>query len=108
MYRSIKFLGLALVMLLSLYPIAELTRVILVSGNYYFPEMEGQFAAEITIMWVLYLSIVPVFLIINDHRLRHYRLMKRRILKQTKIKMKHSLLSDENNNYIRVDYISRT
>ena len=85
MYRSIKLLGLALIMLMALYPIAELTRVILVSGEYYFPEMKGQFGAEITIMWAMYLSIIPVFLLINNRRLRSYQKKKREILKRNSL-----------------------
>ena len=54
-------------MLLGLYPIAELTRVIIVSGRYYFPDMDGQFIVEIAVMWVLYLLIIPVYLMINNH-----------------------------------------
>ncbi len=91
-------------MLLGLYPITELTRIIIVSGEFYFPEMKGQFAAEIAIMWILYLSIVPVFLLLNNHRLRHYRKMKKEILKHTKEKNISSLSSVEKVNYIRVDY----
>jgi hypothetical protein len=68
-YQYIKYLGLDLVMLLGLYPVAELTRVIIVSGTYYFPEMHGQFAVEIALMWILYLSIIPVFLFINGRGL---------------------------------------
>ena len=58
----IKYLSLLLIMLLGLYPIVELTRVIVVSGTYYFPDMDAQFTLEIVLMWILYLSIVPVFL----------------------------------------------
>jgi hypothetical protein len=54
-------------MLLGLYPIIELTRVIIVSGRYYFPDMDAQFFAEVAIMWLLYLAIIPVFLFISKH-----------------------------------------
>lgn len=104
MYRYIKYLGLTLVMLLALYPIAELTRVILVSGEYYFPEMRGQFGAEIAIMWILYLSIVPVFLFISSRRIRNYRRMKMEILKQNKSKRDTSSSQGVSEEYIRVDY----
>jgi uncharacterized membrane protein len=85
MYRSIRFLGLVLIMLLALYPIAELTRVILVSGEYYFPEMKGQFGAEITIMWAMYVSIIPVFLLLTAHRVRRYQKQKRELLKHERL-----------------------
>jgi len=55
-------------MLLGLYPVVELTRVIIVGGTYYFPEMRFKFATEITVMWVLYLAIIPVFLMINRQK----------------------------------------
>ncbi len=104
MYRKIKYLGLALVMLLGLYPIAELTRVIIVSGEFYFPEMKGQFAAEIAIMWILYLSIVPVFLLFNNHRLRNYRTMKNELSKRNEAENSGSLSHKEKVDYIRVNY----
>jgi hypothetical protein len=105
MYRHIKYLVLILIMLLALYPIAELTRVILVSGEFYFPEMKGQFAAEIAIMWVLYLSIVPLFLMINNSRLRHYRKIKMKILKRAQAQRDQSLRSTRDGNYIRVNFL---
>lgn len=61
-HLKLRFLGLALIMLLGLYPIAELTRVILISGYAYYPNMNVQFIVEIIIMWLLYLAIIPVFL----------------------------------------------
>jgi hypothetical protein len=60
--NQIKYLTLLLIMLLALYPIVELTRVILVSGLIYFPDMADHFAAEIAIMWTFYLSIIPVYI----------------------------------------------
>jgi|WetSurMetagenome_2_1015567.scaffolds.fasta_scaffold653809_2 hypothetical protein len=104
MYRNIKYLGLSLVMLLGLYPIAELTRVIVVSGDFYFPEMKGQFTFEIAIMWILYVSIIPVFLFFNSHRLRHYRQMRNEILKRNNIENVTELSSNKKADYIRVDY----
>jgi hypothetical protein len=104
MYRNLKYLGLILVMLLGLYPIIELTRIIIVSGEFYFPEMKGQFAAEITIMWALYLAIVPVFLAINTHKIRHYSKMKRELLKRTEEKGITSLPTEGKESYIRVNY----
>ncbi len=104
MYRNIKYLVLALVMLLGLYPITELTRVIIVSGEYYFPEMKGQFAAEIAIMWILYLSIVPVFLVFNSYRLRNYRKIKKERLKRKDTDIVTGLSPNEKVDYIRVDY----
>lgn len=99
-----KYLGLALVMLLGLYPIVELTRVIIVSGQFYFPEMKGQFAAEIAVMWVLYLSIVPVFLLFNNRRLRFYRRMRNELLKRKEAENFRSLSASEKADYIRVEF----
>lgn len=104
MYRNIKYLGLTLVMLLGLYPIAELTRVIIVSGEFYFPNMKGQFVAEIAVMWILYLSIAPVFMIFNNHTLRHYHQMRKKFLKRKKVEDITALAAGENMDYIRVDY----
>jgi len=105
MYRRIKYLGLALVMLLGLYPIVELTRVIIISGEYYFPEMGGQFAAEIAIMWTLYLLIIPVFLLLTSGRLRHYRKMKQERLEQLRSENNYNpYLRDKAADYIRVNY----
>ena len=104
MYHRIKYLGLVLVMLLGLYPIAELTRIIVVGGEYYFPNMKGQFGAEVALMWVLYLSIVPVFLLVNNTRLRRYRNKKSEILRQAEMKRNLSLLTQRKEDYIRVDY----
>jgi hypothetical protein len=102
MYRSIKYLGLVLVMLLGLYPIAELTRVIIVSGTFYFPDMNGQFTAEIAIMWTLYLCIIPIFLLINSRKIRYYLRARKETLKRDG---RQSLsISKENAGFIRVDY----
>jgi hypothetical protein len=49
-------------MFLGSYPVIELTRVIVVSGTSYYPEMKGWFTFEIAGMWLLYLSIIPVYL----------------------------------------------
>ena len=49
-------------MFLGSYPVVELTRVIAVSGTYYFPDMQGWFVFEIAGMWLLYLAIIPVYL----------------------------------------------
>lgn len=57
-----KHLGLSLIMLLGLYPIIELTRIIILNGWTIWPEMKGCFWTEIAIMWTLYLAIIPVFL----------------------------------------------
>jgi len=101
-----KYLGLALVMLLGLYPIVELTRVIIVSGQFYFPEMKGQFAAEIAVMWILYLSIVPVFLLFNNRRLRFYRRMRNELLKRKETKNYRGLSASKRAEaeYIRVEF----
>jgi hypothetical protein len=49
-------------MFLGSYPVIELTRVIVVSGTSYYPDMKGWFTFEIAGMWLLYLSIIPVYL----------------------------------------------
>jgi len=104
MYRTVRYLGLVLIMLLALYPIAELTRVILVSGEYYFPEMKGQFGAEIAIMWLLYLSIIPVFLLLNTHNLRNYRRKREKLLKNSMRKQHLKTLAAGESNIIRINY----
>jgi hypothetical protein len=104
MYRSIKYLGLALVMLLGLYPIAELTRVIVVSGTYYFPDMKGQFAAEIIVMWLLYLMIAPVYLMIVNRRFKLFRKFRKETAKSRISNENGALLLDHKEGYIRVDY----
>jgi uncharacterized membrane protein len=106
MYRRLKYLGLIMIMLLALYPIAELTRVIIVSGTYYFPEMEGQLIAETTIMWVLYLSIVPVFLLFNNRNVRHLRRLKRETLTRKTDQTVSGPLTDPNPNYIPVKFVN--
>jgi hypothetical protein len=63
--RNIRMIGLIVIMLSALYPVVELTRVIIVSGTYYLPEMRGHYVAEIIAMWVLYLGIIPVFILIG-------------------------------------------
>jgi len=104
MYRYIKYLGLTLIMLLGLYPIAELTRVIVVSGTYYYPEMDGQFAAEIAIMWLLYLSIIPIFLLINRWNTQHVRSNTRTARKQPSEENEYPRLINKNTDIIRVNY----
>jgi hypothetical protein len=66
-------------MLLGLYPIAELTRVIVVSGNYYFPQMHGEFAGEIVFMWTFYLCIVPTFLFFTSKRVSRWTSQNREV-----------------------------
>jgi hypothetical protein len=105
MYFLIKYLGLALVMLMGLYPIVELTRVIIVNGQYYFPEMSAQFNAEVAIMWVLYLGIIPVYLIVSNYILRVPSKTKKEALKPVKDR-RPSLLLEEKADYIKVDYRS--
>jgi|PlaIllAssembly_1097288.scaffolds.fasta_scaffold1474041_1 hypothetical protein len=58
----LRLLPLLAIMFLGSYPVIELTRVIVVSGTHYYPEMQGWFALEIAGMWLLYLSIIPVYL----------------------------------------------
>ncbi len=105
MYRQLKYLGMVLIMLLGLYPIAELTRVILVSGTYYFPGLKSQLIAEIIIMWTLYLSIAPVFLLFNNRNLRHFRKWRKEIQKQNSNPAVLNSLSKPKSDYIRVKYL---
>lgn len=55
-----KWLIIVLVMLLGLYPIAELTRLIIDYCGYIDIGFVGVGISEISIMWILYLSIIPV------------------------------------------------
>ena len=80
-------------MLLALYPIAELTRVIVVSGEYYFPGMKGQFGFELAAMWTMYLAIIPVFLLINNHKIRNYRKKRIELLKRVESKRNQNSFS---------------
>jgi hypothetical protein len=105
MYRRLKYLGLIVIMLLALYPIAELTRVIIVSGTFYFPEMKGQLVAETTIMWVLYLSIVPVFLLFNNRNIRHLRRLRRENLESNTSDVIAGPLTDQNPSQIPVKFV---
>jgi hypothetical protein len=57
-----KIFTLLAIMFLGSYPVIELTRVIVVSGTAYYPNMRNWFAVEIAAMWFLYLSIIPVYL----------------------------------------------
>jgi hypothetical protein len=68
-----KYLLLLILMLLGLYPIAELTQLILVSGVYYYPELKGQFVGEIVVMWALYAAVIPVFLGFAGQNARRFR-----------------------------------
>lgn len=104
MRQSVRYLGLILVMLLGLYPIAELTRVIVVSGTYYFPDMDGQFIAEITIMWFLYLLIIPVFLLINKQANDSRRKIKNGAEKGKNDGRQREEITDGRDIIIRVDY----
>lgn len=105
MYHYLKYLGLALIMLLGLYPIAELTRVIVVSGVFYFPDMTGQLYAEVAVMWVMYLSIIPVFLFFNNRRSQDDRRLRRRALKQNSPEMNMNSLAENRSIRIPVKYI---
>ncbi len=105
MYRQLKYLGLVLIMLLSLYPIAELTRVIIVSGIYYFPGMKGQLVAEVIIMWILYCSIIPVFLLFTSRNIRHYRKWRREFSRQNNNTTILNSPSEQKSDYIRVRYL---
>ena len=105
MYGSLKYLGLALVMLLGLYPIAELTRVILVSGMFYFPEMQGQLYAEVAVMWILYLSIVPVFLMFNGRNLSGARRTSKPESAPGAQNLSPDTLPNNKDQYIPVKYI---
>lgn len=58
----LRYFPLLAIMFLSSYPVVELTRLIIVSGSLYYPEMQGWFVFELAGMWLLYLSIIPVYL----------------------------------------------
>jgi len=55
-------------------------------------------------MWILYLSIVPVFLLFNNHRIRNYRMAKNELLKRNEAENNAGLSPKETVDYIRVDY----
>ena len=57
-------------MLCGLYPIAELTRIILVAWEWYYPAMGGKFILEIALMWLMYLGIIPLYIWVT----RYWRL----------------------------------
>jgi len=48
-----------LTMIFAAYPVIELTRLILASMVFY-PEMKGYLVFEISFIWTLYLTIVPI------------------------------------------------
>lgn len=58
----IRVLIIALVMCLGLYPATELTRVIWVISFAYDSSRLATWIAETVMIWVLYLSIIPVML----------------------------------------------
>jgi len=58
----IKALTIALVMCLGLYPATELTRVIWTISFAYDPSRLATWVAETAIIWLLYLSIIPVMI----------------------------------------------
>ena len=49
-----------LVMVLCLYPIVELTRIIVVDGMRLYPDKLPHFIFELAFMWVFYLGIIPI------------------------------------------------
>ncbi len=59
---KLRYLPLLAIMFLGSYPVIELTRVILVDGRHYYPELLGWFIFEIAGMWLPYLAIVPIYL----------------------------------------------
>jgi hypothetical protein len=105
MYRRLKYLGLVMIMLLALYPIAELTRVIVISGTFYFPEMKWQLVSEVTIMWFLYLSIVPVFLLFNNRKIRHLRKLRRGMMKRPSDETDIAQASNPGSEHIPVKFV---
>ena len=56
----IKGLFIALVMFLGAYPIIELTRMIIFYWRHIDTGFVGVGIGEIIIMWILYLSIIPI------------------------------------------------
>lgn len=66
-----RVLVLFLILLLSAYPVMELTRLIVVNAliNRLYPEMPiGLYYLEIVYIWVFYLAIIPVYLIATRGR----------------------------------------
>jgi len=59
---GIRALIIALVMCLGLYPAAELTRVIWIVSFAYDPSRLATWVAETAIIWLLYLSIIPIMI----------------------------------------------
>ena len=59
---KIKGLIIALVMCLGLYPVAELTRVVWTISFAYDPSRLTTWVAETAIIWLLYLSIIPIMI----------------------------------------------
>lgn len=51
-----------LIIILTLYPIAELTRILWTQSIYYHPRLFSTFAFETAFMWTLYLCVIPVLL----------------------------------------------
>lgn len=65
-----RWLVLAIIMLCGLYPVLELTRMILVAWEWYYPAMGGEFIREIALMWLMYLGIIPLYIWVT----RYWRL----------------------------------
>lgn len=70
-----RYAGLLLIMLLTLYPCLELTRLIIINGWTLWPGEGSLFAGEIAFIWTTWLMIIPVYLICekgvnHDSRLR--------------------------------------
>jgi len=60
-----RWLVLLAIMLCGLYPIAELTRIILVAWEWYYPAMGGEFLRELIIMWGMYIGIIPFYIYVT-------------------------------------------
>ena len=60
-----------LILLCAAYPVMELTRLIVVNAliNRLYPEMHiGLYYLELAFIWVMYLAIIPVYLIATRGR----------------------------------------
>ena len=58
--REVKILTVVSAMLLTLYPIIELTRLIMIYWQFAGSVFNIEAILELSIMWTLYLAIVPV------------------------------------------------
>jgi len=60
MTKLIYWLFVLIIMAFHSYPTMELTRVIIIGGMKVYPYSIPEFWAEIAVMWLCYLSIIPI------------------------------------------------